>query len=163
MNKLLKTLWMIPFLFAALILSSGTAFAGSYLDEYGNMITTKPVSIYSRSVYAFSAHISPTQTSVSITPTPRGRLLKFIIGITDDGRGATAGDILVTVTLNGSVVYQYYVYIPSSGSPNQGTLDRVEADFFPAAPYVGLNGTLVVTISSPLTAGYVDINAYFDK
>ena len=71
---------------------------------------------------------------------------------------AVAGTDLLTVNLNGGVIYSENIYFPSLGP---SAFDKIEIDFDTVAQNIS-TGFLDVTLATALTAGIIDVNAYFD-
>ena len=98
-------------------------------------------------------------TTVTLTPaTANLNLRKVVVSFSGNAVQAVAGTILLTLTLNGGIIYKENIYVPSAGISENAY--SIMLDFaklgLPAAA-----GNLVVTLASALTAGIVDVNAYF--
>lgn len=109
---------------------------------------------------AYSASISGSATSATITPIANTNLRKLKIALSDNATLATAGNDLLTVTLNGVAIFSEHVYIPQTPNTGIGGYD-MKLSFNDFTFSAGESGTLVVTLATALATGYLDINAYF--
>lgn len=105
--------------------------------------------------------ITGTATSATITPPASSNLRKLVLALSENATLATAGTDLLTVTLNGVVVYQQNIYIPAALGA-QLIFDALTLDFAKLGLNAGASGTLVVSLATALATGILDINAYFD-
>lgn len=99
-------------------------------------------------------------TSGDITPAPNTYLRKLILSLTGNVTLAAAGLNLITATLNGVVVFKENVYIPAAAIDADEFWVKI-LDFAKLGLAVGAAGSLVVTVSTALATGELDINAYF--
>ena len=103
-------------------------------------------------------HAGSTNTG-NLTPTVNStNLRKLIISMSANSTLAVAGTDLLTVNLNGGVIYSENIYFPSLGP---SAFDKIEIDFDTVAQNIS-TGFLDVTLATALTAGIIDVNAYFD-
>lgn len=110
---------------------------------------------------AWQASITGAAVSATITPAVNTNLKKLHLSISENTTLAVAGTDLITVTLNGAIIYNENVWLPSAAiTTNIGGIER-HLDFSNIALNVGAAGTLVVTIATALASGFLDINAYF--
>jgi hypothetical protein len=106
--------------------------------------------------------LSGATVTVNVTPTtPNQNLRKLRIYVTGDAAMAAAGDNLLTVTLNAIAIFERKFTLPAAApaTPGQGfTVCELDMDEIglPAAA-----GALAVTISTALSVGQMDVNAYF--
>ena len=110
---------------------------------------------------AYYADITGTATSATITPPASSNLRKLVLALSENATLATAGTDLLTVTLNGVVVYKQNIYIPAALGA-QLIFDALTLDFAKLGLNAGASGTLVVSLATALATGILDINAYFD-
>jgi len=106
-----------------------------------------------------------TTASATIIGTPPGNSYcrQLEVEIPANATQAVAGDDLITIALNGVTIATLDPYIPSTASSTVGFLIQSKRDFTQIAPNTYLTGgTLTVTLATALTAGAVNINAYFD-
>lgn len=108
---------------------------------------------------AYQATIAPGSTSATITPTANLNLRKLILTLSAEAAQTTAGTDLLTVALNGVTLYKQNVYVPAVGV-NNGPETLAVLDFDALGFNAGA-GSLVVSLATALTAGDLDINAYF--
>lgn len=100
-------------------------------------------------------------TTATLTPgTANLNLRKLIIGLTENAIQAAAGVINLTATLNGTQVFKEGFYIPTTVAGQAGAAYHRDIPFDGIAFNAG-TGSLVITLSSALTGGQIDINAYF--
>jgi len=116
--------------------------------------------------YAVKAILIGQATTVAATiigtPPSNSFCREIEIEIPANAIQAVAGDDLITVALNGVTIATFYPYIPSTASSTDGFLIQSKRDFNLLSPNTGASGTLTVTLATALTAGVVNINAYFD-
>ena len=106
--------------------------------------------------------ITGSGTSFSVTPTAANQnLRKLGIYVTGDAYNSGSAEILVTAKLNGNNVFERTIWLPTAAPTTTVPSFAVcDLDF----GFIGLPaaaGALQVTISSALTGGVLDINAYF--
>lgn len=94
------------------------------------------------------------------TPPANGNLRLIHVEIPGNAIQAVAGDDLITIALNGVTVAILDPYIPAA-SVGTGTLYAASYNFNAIGFNTGSAGTLTVTLTTALTAGAVNINAYF--
>lgn len=109
---------------------------------------------------AYQASIAAGATSATITPASGAALQALEIGITGDAAQSTAGEVAVTVALNGVTLLVKRVYVPAAAL-GTGLLFEFRSDFSHANYSAGESGTLTVQLGNALTAGTVSINALF--
>ncbi len=109
---------------------------------------------------AYQLSIAAAATSGSVTPAANSTLQALMMGITGDAAQTTAGEVSVTVALNGVTVMVKKVFVPSSAL-GTGELVDWNMDFSKANFSTGASGALTVTLSNALTAGTVYVNALF--
>lgn len=96
------------------------------------------------------------------TPPANSNLRKLLLSVTENATQATAGEDVLTIALNGVTVFEEPVYIPATALSSNGQLYQRDIDFSNLAFNAGAAGTLTATLGTALTAGSVNINAYFD-
>lgn len=107
--------------------------------------------------------ITGSGTTATITPAVANQnLRKLMIYITSDAFNSGSSEIAVTVTANGNACFQRTIALPAAAPTTLTTTSFTiaEEDF----GFIGIpmaSGNLVVTISHVLTAGVLDVNAYF--
>ena len=109
---------------------------------------------------AYQFSIAAAATSSSVTPAANSTLEALTIGITGDAAQTTAGEVSVTVALNGVTIMVKKVFVPSAAL-GTGELVDWNMDFSKANFSAGASGDLTVTLSNALTAGTVYVNALF--
>jgi len=110
---------------------------------------------------AWQASITGAAVSATITPAANTNLKKLHLSISENTTLAVAGTDLITVTLNGAIIYKQNAWFPSAAiTTNMIGIER-HLDFSNIGLNVGAAGTLVVTIGTALATGFLDINAYF--
>ena len=109
---------------------------------------------------AYQFSIAAAATSGSVTPAANSTLEALTIGITGDAAQTTAGEVSVTVALNGVTIMVKKVFVPSAAL-GTGELVDWNMDFSKANFSTGASGDLTVTLSNALTAGTVYVNALF--
>ena len=109
---------------------------------------------------AYQLSIAAAATSGSVTPAANSTLQALMMGITGDAAQTTAGEVSVTVALNGVTVMVKKVFVPSAAL-GTGELVDWNTDFSKANFSTGASGALTVTLSNALTAGTVYVNALF--
>jgi len=109
-----------------------------------------------------SGSASAAGASTIGTPTANSNLRKLILGVTELATQATAGENLITISLNGTAIFSEGVYIPSSGLATNGALYQRDITFDHIVFNTGATGTLTATWANALTAGALYVNAYFD-
>ena len=109
---------------------------------------------------AYQSSIAAAATSATITPATNALLQDLEIGITGDAAQTTAGEVSITVALNGVTLLVKRVYVPAAAL-GTGLLFEFKTDFSHANFSAGSAGTLTVTLGNALTAGTVSINALF--
>jgi hypothetical protein len=106
--------------------------------------------------------ITGAAVSANVTPaTANQNLRKLLIYVTADAAMAAANENTVTATLNGVVIFERKFYLPAASVavPFGGfTLCDLDADLIglPTAA-----GNLTVALTTALSVGQLDINAYF--
>ena len=108
----------------------------------------------------YQASIAAGSTVATISPAANSLLQRLNISITGDAAQATAGEVIVTVALNGGTVDRRRVYVPLTAL-GTGILASWDMNFSDAEFSAGPSGTLTVTLGNALTAGTVSINALF--
>ncbi len=110
-------------------------------------------------ISAVYGSIAPAATTVTlIPPSANLNLRKAVVTFSGNAVQGVAGTILLTLTLNGNAIYKENVFIPAAGF-NENAY-QIILDFAKLGLSAGA-GNLVVTLASALTAGIVDVNAYF--
>ena len=109
---------------------------------------------------AYQFSIAAAATSGSVTPAANSTLEALTMGITGDAAQTTAGEVSVTVALNGVTIMVKKVFVPSAAL-GTGELVDWNMDFSKANFSAGASGTLTVTLGNALTAGTVYVNALF--
>ncbi len=110
-------------------------------------------------VVSYYASISGAGLNAVIAPAANTNLRKLILSLSDDASLALAGKDLLTVTLNGVIIFKQNIYIPGAAGTLLGAIP-IELNF----DMVGLNvgaGNLTVALATALATGILDINAYF--
>lgn len=100
-----------------------------------------------------------TGTSASLAAPASSDLKKLILTLSGDAILAVAGQISITVTLNGVQILKFYVYLPAAITLNTAA-QMFEIDF----EGLGLNagsGSLSTAVSTALAGGSLETNAYF--
>lgn len=111
-------------------------------------------------VTPYYASIAPGATSATITPGVANLdLRKVAISLSDNATLSAAGNDLLTLTLNGVVVYKKNLTIPAAAISGLGAYETV-LDFAKLGLAAGA-GDLVVSLATTLATGILDINAYF--
>ena len=105
--------------------------------------------------------ITGAAVSGTATPTANTNMRYLQITASEDASLAAAGIVTVTVTLNGTQVYQEGIYLPASAGSIIGKTDIARIPFESIAFNAGVAGALVTTISTALATGQIDVNAYF--
>lgn len=106
------------------------------------------------------ANITGAAVSATITPAANTNLKKLHLSVSENATMAAAGNNLLTVTLNGSIIYKNNMWLPSAAI----TTDIIGLERHLDFSNIGLNagsGALVVTVATALATGFLDINAYF--
>ena len=109
-----------------------------------------------------SGSASAAGASTIGTPPANSNLRKLVLGVTELATQATAGENLITISLNGTAIFSEGVYIPSSGLATNGALYQRDIPFDHFVFNTGATGILTATIANALTAGALYVNAYFD-
>lgn len=109
---------------------------------------------------AYQASIAAAATVATITPAANSAIESLMIGITGDAAQTTAGEVSVTIALDGVTLMVKRVYVPSAAL-GTGELVDWDMDFSKANYNTGASGTLTVTLGNALTAGTVSVNALF--
>ena len=104
--------------------------------------------------------ITGATLSTTITPAANTYLRRLIATFTGNAAMAVAGLNTLTATLNGVIVYEENVYLPVASANVIGAAYRVDLDMSKLGLAAGA-GDLVVTLGTALSAGELDINAYF--
>lgn len=100
-------------------------------------------------------------TSDSVTPPIQNlKLRKLVIAITEDAMVSVAGECQLVFSLNGQPFFSEGLYIPATSGVNAGEAYHRDLPFDGVAFFAGL-GDLSWTLSKALTAGQMDVNAYF--
>lgn len=102
-------------------------------------------------------YLSTTGAAASVAPGALN-LRKMKLSVSGDATLAAAGRTLITVALNGVTIYKQSVYLPIA-APGIGQIFDIAFD--DAAPNAGA-GTLSVSAGTALTAGLIELNAWFD-
>jgi hypothetical protein len=111
-------------------------------------------------VTAYYDQITGATVTKTITPAAQTNLKKLILSISANATTAAGGTNLLTLTLNGTIIYKSLLYFATTAQTGESIARIIELDF----ANLGLNagaGGLVVTIVTALNAGAIDINAYF--
>lgn len=109
----------------------------------------------------YTANITTAGTVSTITPTPNLNLKRLKIAFSENCIIAVAGNVLLTVTLNGVLIYSEHIWLPGAAITTNIIGSDVELDCMNLGLNVGAAGTLVTTLGTALTGGFVDTNAYF--
>ena len=130
------------------------------LPAGGNIIGEVSVAPSSIAGLAYQGSIAAAATVATITPAANSTLQQMAISLTGDAAQATAGEVTITVALNGATIAVKRVFVPLTAL-GTGVLYESTTDFSYAAYSAGASGTLTVTLGNALTAGTVSINALF--
>ena len=109
---------------------------------------------------AYQGSIAPAATSATITPAANATLQKLDISITGDAAQTTAGEVSLTVALDGVTIAVKHVYVPAAAL-GTGVIYESMMDYSGSQFSAGASATLTVTLGNALTAGTVSINALF--
>lgn len=109
---------------------------------------------------AYQASIAAAATVATITPAANSKLQELAISLTGDAAQATAGEVSITVALNGVTLAVKRVYVPLTAL-GTGVLYESVTDFSHGNYSAGSAGTLTVTLGNALSAGTVSVNALF--
>lgn len=107
-----------------------------------------------------SSAITGATVTATIVPPVNTYLRRLIMSFSGNAALAAAGLNTLTVTLNSVVVYVEKVYIGTGASAVEGSLYKIDLDMAKLGLAAGA-GNLVVTLGTALSAGELDINAYF--
>ena len=142
-------------------LPAGTESIGNVgLNAGTNLIGQVEIAPSATAGLAYQFSIAAAATSGSVTPAANSALESLMIGITGDAAQTTAGEVSVTVALNGATLMVKRVYVPAVAI-GTGELVDWNMDFSKANFSTGASGALTVTLSNALTAGTVYVNALF--
>lgn len=109
-----------------------------------------------------SGSIFGTNVSTTLTPSAANQnLRKLDISVSGSAYNSGSSDILVTVTANGANCYARTITLPAAAPASPAPAFSVCSLSFDAIGIPMGAGNLVVTISHALTAGNMDVNAYF--
>jgi len=111
------------------------------------------------STYYSGAITGATKTATIVPGTANLYLRKLIMSFTGNASIAAAGTNLLTVTVNGSTVYEENVYLPAAAGTAPGSLYKIALDCQKIGIYCAA-GDIVVTLATALATGILDINAY---
>lgn len=101
-----------------------------------------------------------SKTSGNIGPAAANQnLRKLLLRLTGNASLAAAGLEVITATLNGIVIWRGSVYLPAAAG-TEAEVWRDELDFSKLGLNYGAAGSLVVTVSTALATGALEINAY---
>lgn len=95
------------------------------------------------------------------TPPTNSDLRLLLLDIPENATTGTAGENLISVLLNGSIIFSQSVYMGTTGGGTGGALYQRDIHFN-TLNFNANGGNLEVQIQTTLTAGLVQINAYFD-
>lgn len=109
-----------------------------------------------------SGSVTASGSTVIGTPPANSNLRKLLLSVTENATQTTAGEDVLTIALDGVNVFEEPIYIPAAALSSNGQLYQRDIDFSNLAFNVGAAGTLTATLGTALTAGSVNINAYFD-
>ena len=104
--------------------------------------------------------ITGATVTATIVPPVNTYLRRLIMSFSGNASLAAAGLNTLTVTLNGVTIYIEKVYIATGASAVVGSLYKIDLDMAKLGLAAGA-GDLVVTLGTALSAGELDINAYF--
>lgn len=104
-----------------------------------------------------SEYLSTTGAVVTVVPGALN-LRKMKLTVSGNATLAAAGLTLITVALNGVNIYKQSVYVPAASA---GIASVFDVAFDDAAPAAGA-GTLSLSAGTALTAGLIELNAWFD-
>lgn len=102
--------------------------------------------------------IAAGATTATVNPTVGKTLRKVILDVSDYATQAVAGEITVTLSLNGAVFYSVPVYVPTGAG--QGAPYHAEIDFTVLGFTV--TGAFAMAVSGALATGTVQANGYFN-
>lgn len=106
--------------------------------------------------------LSGATTSVNVTPTIANQnLRKLKISASGDATLAAAGEITLTATLNGSVIFTRTVYLTATTPAGSPMIEVLCDENFDMIGLPAAAGNLTVSITTALATGKIDINAYF--
>lgn len=100
-------------------------------------------------------------TSLTIAAPALQNLRKLRIDLTENATLAAAGITTLTASLNGVVIATKGIYLPANVNGNIGITDVFKCDFDTIAFNSGASGSLVVSLSTALASGQVNVGAYF--
>lgn len=106
--------------------------------------------------------VAAGSTTANVAPPANSNLRRAKLTISANATLAAAATDLITVTLNGVTIFQVSPYIPTAVGNSEGSLAQYDLDFSDVAPNTGAAGTLVVTLTTALATGVVELSAYFD-
>ncbi len=95
------------------------------------------------------------------TPPANRDLRRLLLDIPEDSTTGSAGQNQIQVLLNNVVIFTTHVYMGTTGGGTGGALWQENISFEPLDINSG-TGTLQINIQTALTAGEVNVNAYFD-
>lgn len=106
--------------------------------------------------------LSGATTTVNVTPTTANQnLRKLKISASGDATLAAAGEITLTATLNGSVIFTRTVYLTATTPAGSPMIEVLCDENFDMIGLPAAAGNLTVSITTALATGKIDINAYF--
>jgi hypothetical protein len=136
-----------------------TPFVGGYPVSSGNAL---PVNTTPSAMTALSGTATASGSTTIGTPPANSNLRKLVLSIPGNASQTTAGNNSITIALNGVTIFSESPYIPASALSDSGDLYYRELDFSAIAANTGASGTLTATLANALTAGALQVNAYFD-
>jgi hypothetical protein len=136
-----------------------TPFVGGAPVSSGNAL---PVNAIPSAMTAISGSATASGSTTIGTPPANSNLRKLILAIPANATQSTAGNNAITIALNGVTIFSESPYIPATSLTNSGDLYYREIDFSTIAANTGASGTLTASLANALTAGELQVNAYFD-
>lgn len=101
-----------------------------------------------------------TLTTGNMTPAASNLYLrKLQLSLTGNAAMAVAGLNTITATLNGTQIYKRQVFLPAASASLVGQAWEETLDFAKEGMYFGA-GSLVVTVSTALSTGALEVNAF---
>ncbi len=134
-----------------------TLFEGGNPISDTNPLFTQPIP-KSATLLSGSATASGATT---IGTAPSANLRKLSLSIPGNAAQATAGDLSISISVNGVTVFSESVYVPATALDNAGLLYHRDLDFG-SIVFAGGGGALVATLGAALSAGSLAVNAWFD-
>ena len=114
----------------------------------------------SANVYPIAAKITTATTATLTPPVANLRLRKLVFSVTENATLAASGIVQITFTLNGTVIFSEGFFVPASATGQAGVAHHRDIPFDMLDLNAGA-GALVCTLSTAMTGGQMDVNAFF--